>query len=382
MIFVNDLWSISEIPQWLRHATKDQDMLGLADVVFPCFLFVVGMSIPFAIERRFSKGLSGVSTLGHILTRSLALLLMGVFLVNTEAGVSPTTGLTKTSYTILSIVGFLLVWNVYPRTENKNTKRLYTVLKGLGLLLLLYLAITFRDGKGGVFQAHWWGILGQIGWTYLICATIYLFTRNRLKYLIPIWLAFIALCILKAPMHDGSAILELPQENFLDQLIRILHIGNGALPVFVLGGVILSLALTKYAHISSGKKTAFTLSVALVVLAAGFVTNQLWIISKLQRTPPWVFFCIAISIGAYAVIAWLDQRGKAHWFNLIKTAGTATLTCYLMPYVVYSLMVIVGFRLPEWLTVGWLGILKCTVFAFAIVGITYLLGKLYIKLKI
>ncbi|MDR3134206.1 MAG: DUF5009 domain-containing protein, partial [Prevotellaceae bacterium] len=56
MIFVNDLWTISGEPDWIGHAESHQDFLGLADVVFPCFLFVVGMSIPFAIERRFSKG--------------------------------------------------------------------------------------------------------------------------------------------------------------------------------------------------------------------------------------------------------------------------------------------------------------------------------------
>ncbi len=117
MIFVNDLWTIKGEPAWLGHAESNQDFLGLADIVFPCFLFIVGMSIPFAIERRFSKGLSGVSTLGHILARSLALLLMGVFTVNSGNSLSPETGLTPATYRILMVVGFLLVWNVYPRSE-------------------------------------------------------------------------------------------------------------------------------------------------------------------------------------------------------------------------------------------------------------------------
>ena len=44
------------------------------DIVFPCFLFAVGMSIPYAIERRYAKGFSAESTLGHILSRTFALL--------------------------------------------------------------------------------------------------------------------------------------------------------------------------------------------------------------------------------------------------------------------------------------------------------------------
>src|SRR5688572_28868327 len=61
MIFVNDLWSLTNIPVWLLHTTADQDGMGLSDVIFPAFLFIVGMSIPFAInsrseERRVGKG--------------------------------------------------------------------------------------------------------------------------------------------------------------------------------------------------------------------------------------------------------------------------------------------------------------------------------------
>ena len=49
MIFVNDLWSITGSPDWLGHATSEQDFMGLADIVFPCFLFVVGMSMAYRL---------------------------------------------------------------------------------------------------------------------------------------------------------------------------------------------------------------------------------------------------------------------------------------------------------------------------------------------
>jgi predicted acyltransferase len=53
MIFVNDLWSLTGIPGWLEHAPGDANYMGLADVVFPAFLFIVGLSVPYAIERRY-----------------------------------------------------------------------------------------------------------------------------------------------------------------------------------------------------------------------------------------------------------------------------------------------------------------------------------------
>ncbi|MDR0231911.1 MAG: DUF5009 domain-containing protein [Dysgonamonadaceae bacterium] len=385
MIFVNDFWTITDVPGWMQHATRNQDMLGLSDIVFPCFLFVVGMSIPFALERRFSKGLSGVSTVGHILTRSLALLLMGVFIVNTEAGVSQEIGISKAVYRILMVVGFMLVWNTYPRSEKSFVNRLYTLLKIAGILLLCYLAIIFRDDKGGVFQAHWWGILGLIGWTYLVCAFVYLFTRDRLKYLILVWLVFITLCILLNVTRGGTPLLNLPSGNFLDECLGILHINNGALPAFTMGGMILSLLSTKYQHLNNRKKATAALIIFVSLLLAGFITHQFWIISKLQGTPPWVFYCSAIAVGTYAILYWLVEKGKAHWFNIIKVSGTATLTCYLVPYVVCNIpyhLAQMGVEVPEWITTGSVGLLNSAIYAFMVIGITYLLGRIHIKLKI
>lgn len=382
MIFVNDLWTIKDAPEWLGHAEANQDFMGLADIVFPCFLIVVGMSIPFAIESRFKKGLSGVSTVAHILTRTLALLLMGVFIVNTEYGISLETGMNLPIFRILMVIGFLLVWNVYPRTDNINKKRLYSILKLVGLLLLFYLAVVYRGNDNSMFQARWWGILGLIGWTYLVCAMIYIFARDRFKYLIPIWVIFILLCILKSDLREGEAILNLPHENFLDQFLGILHIGNGALPVFTMSGVLLTLVSTKYVNNPKRDKIIFAVIASFVLLVVGVITHQFWIVSKIQATPPWIFYCCAIAVAAYAIIYWLVEKGKASWFNIISPAGTATLTCYLIPYVTYSLSSLLGIQLPDALTTGIVGVVNCIVFSFLIVFITGLLGKIHIKLKI
>jgi len=382
MIFVNDLWTIKGEPDWLGHAEGNQDMLGLADIVFPCFLFVVGMSIPYAIERRFSKGLSGVSTVAHILTRTLALLLMGVFIVNSEAGVSEETGLNIATYRILMVVAFFLLWNVYPRTDKKGKKYLYTGLKILGLLLLLYLAIVFRDSGGGIFRSRWWGILGLIGWTYLVCAFVYLFTRDRLKYLIPVWLILVTWCILRSVMTNGEAILEIPHGNFLEQMTGILHLGNGALPAFTMGGILLSVIGAKYAKVKNRAKVITTIGSLAVLFLAGFVSNKFWIISKLHETPPWVFYCTAIAITTYGLLYWLVEKGKATWFNIIKPAGTATLTCYLIPYILYSIIFLTGFQLPHAVIEYPVGIFKCIAFSFITIGITALLNKVGVKLKI
>ena len=112
MIFVNDFWSLNGIPDWLQHAEADQDFLGFSDTIFPGFLFIVGMSIPYAIRNRISKGDSHPKILFHILIRSVALLVMGFFTVNISDLNVAASGLTREGYQMLMVAAFFLIWNV------------------------------------------------------------------------------------------------------------------------------------------------------------------------------------------------------------------------------------------------------------------------------
>lgn len=384
MIFVNDFWKIHGVPAFLDHSGPGDDFIGLADIVFPAFLFVVGMSIPYAIEKRYSIGKSGESNIGHILSRTLALLVMGAFITNSEFRLSADTPYIIGVYWILMVTAFILIWNKYPRTKSKNRAMLYNALKIVGVIILLYLAITFRNPKGGVFGAYW-GILGTIGWIYLMSSFIYVFTRDRLKYLIPLWIVFVLINILLSPMKDAfgnTALLDLPRPNFIQQMLAILHVGNGALPAFTIGGVITSLFAVKYNSVHSKRKNIYIIFVVAFLSILGLIARKFWILSKLSATPPWVFYVTAIVIATYFIITWLIKAGKESWFDIIKPAGTATLTCYLLPYVSYGIADITGVVLPDWFTHGVMGIVNSLMFAFAIIWATWLLNKIHIKLKI
>ena len=58
---------------------------------------------------------------------------------------------------------------------------------------------------------------------------IYFFSRDRLKYLLPIWGVFILICLLGTPLREsfgGEAILAFPERNFYQGMLGILHIGG------------------------------------------------------------------------------------------------------------------------------------------------------------
>src|SRR6516162_6940732 len=63
MVFVNDLGRGA--PSWMHHIQPpNADGMTLADIVFPWFLFIVGISIPLAFERAEAGGKSRLRQMG------------------------------------------------------------------------------------------------------------------------------------------------------------------------------------------------------------------------------------------------------------------------------------------------------------------------------
>jgi len=139
MIFVNDLWTLIGIPVWLEHTSGKANYMGLADIVFPAFLFIVGLSVPYAIDSRRKKGESDAKIFMHIVFRTLALLIMGFFQVNLESYAGDAI-LPKPIWQILITIGFFLVWLDYSNYKVVTAK----VLKGAGIVLLLVLALQTK----------------------------------------------------------------------------------------------------------------------------------------------------------------------------------------------------------------------------------------------
>lgn len=378
MIFVNDFWKIDHAPHFLDHAAASEDFMGLADMVFPCFLFAVGLSIPYAIEGRNIKGTDRLETLKHILSRSLTLIVMGLFVTNSEFRLSPQAPYSIGVYWILMVSAFILIWNSYPKSPTIKAQKAIRVAKVAGWLILLYLAITFRSKEGALFAMQW-GILGTIGWAYMFSAIIYLFNRGKLSHLVIAWLIFIAINITGVPLREGAKIVDIADTNLYNQALTLLNIGGASHLILVISGVIFSTIVTRI----DGNRRAIWLGCGtLLFAAAATAAHQLWKISKIYGTLPWILYIIAIAIALYGVVSWIVDRGYAGAFDIIKPAGTATLTCYMLPYISYAMADITGITLPAWFTHGGMGILNCLLFSLVIITATGLIGRLGIKLKI
>ena len=370
MIFVNDLWSLTNIPAWLEHVPGGVDGIGLADVVFPAFLFIVGMSLPFAVNARRQKGDSDQVLIGHVLMRSVALLVMGVYLVNGESIDETATGLPRHIWNVLACACFIRLWSVYPKTADKRN---VLIAKIVVVGLLLTLAMVYRGADNSRFAPHWWGILGLIGWSYLGAALVTVFARNRLVVLVAAWIGF-ALLSLVASAHR------------LPEVISIIPsaISGGTLVGLTMGGVVISTLFQYYRERGENRQmTLLFIGLSVGLIGLSMYTRPFWGLSKLAATPAWLFLCSAFTILAFTAIYWLvDVGGKAHWFTWIKPAGTDTLLCYLIPYFAYAFTTLLDLHLPDALLTGGVGLLKSVLFALLCVWITGRLNNVGIRLKL
>ena len=162
MLWVNDFWTLNSIPKWLKHAVSGEDYLGFSDLIFPWFLFAIGLSIPFAFESRLLKGENNVTIGKHILLRTIALLVMGLFHMNMEMYNHQLSIISKPIFVIISTLAFFMIWNDYSRLEGKNDF-FYKLLPFLGVAVLIIMFFIYRgqdyDGNAIGFSIHWWGIL-------------------------------------------------------------------------------------------------------------------------------------------------------------------------------------------------------------------------------
>ncbi|PWS33735.1 DUF5009 domain-containing protein [Pedobacter paludis] len=370
MIFVNDVAGVHHIPEWIEHTKAEVDGMGFSDLIFPAFLFIVGLSLPFAIQSRIAKGKSFISIAGYILLRALALIAMGFFHVNLENYNGETALLPYAVYTILITISFFLIWLDYPKTLSK-TKKIRFIIGGI--LLLAILAFLYKGGSTEQpegLKPHWWGILGIIGWAYLVSAFVYVLSKGNLWILVLAFLVFAGINI----------------SSHMDLLhVHLWIIGDASSITLMMGGILISSLYTRFVKNEDYKDFWIQLAlIGLISIAFGmFIRPYAGGISKIYATPAWVFICMGITILVFEILIFLvDIKGKSNWFKFIKPAGTSTLTCYLIPYLLYSVFWLIHFRFPHFLSNGVGGIMRSFFMAFLVIFLVSILEKKNLRLKV
>jgi predicted acyltransferase len=373
MLFVNDLY-MPGVPAWLGHMESDFDGMGLADWVFPGFMFMVGMSIPYSVGNRISKGDDQPALLKHIFIRTASLLIIGVLMANSRNVNSEFTGISKSLWSMIMYTGVFLIWNNYDKAKNKN---LVYGLQLLGVLMILPMVYIFRSAEDHIFRFNSWGILGTIGWGFGVAALVYMKFRDSISKTL-----FFVIFFLIVNMLSKLHLLD-----FLGPIRPVFGILiNGNAPFIVLSGMLVTLILKKYATENSVKTALIIAGLGVLSIATGFILRPWFIISKIQSTPTWGLICNGITMILFALLFWIiDIRKKINWSLFLRPAGANSLTVYLVPDMFYYIIWQFGLpllfykQLPE----PGLVILGSIVWALIMgVGLPVLLEKINFRLKL
>jgi predicted acyltransferase len=374
MIWVNDFWTLTDIPKWLKHARGSEDYLGFSDIIFPLFLFLVGLSIPYTIERRKKKGNSNVSIAKHIFIRFLSLLLIGVYMVNFETAHHESILIGKCFWEILMAIAVMLIWMYWKRSP--IPEKWHRIFQLVGFLILIYLAMIYKGGADGTMsmKIQWWGILGLIGWAYGFNALVFLFSKGRLVFMTSIYIILNLLVLLS---HTDL----LPKLPASLKYLSIIY--SGSIPAFTTAGILTTLLFKKLQSGTLNRIPIVLTGIGILHIIYGILLRSYWGISKSQGTPSWLAICIGIGIISFVVLYVLfDLKGKKDWAKIIAPAGTATLMCYLILYLAYPIGQLTGIKLPQILNTGIIGLIGSMIFSLLIVVLVGWFEKKGYKLKL
>ena len=360
MLFVNCLSGANGIPYGIQHMAASVDGMSLADVVFPAFLFVVGTSIPFSLNHRLAVEGGMRQTLWQVVTRAFGLIVIGLFMVNTEEGYNEAAmGISIQLWALCFYAAAFLVWGT----------RSNRLLRWFGAAAIMVLALIYRSGPDGQgwMQTSWWGILGCIGWAYLASSVIYLAGQGRLLVLA---LAVVGCVLWFMVSHavDGNEVIAM-------------HATHTSL---VLSGALCVLLFFDGGRGAGGApRLAAGMVLALVLALSAWVLHHFYPISKIGATPPWALYCAAFCSGLFVLLYWLiEMRQVTSWTALVQPAAASPLVTYLLPVVLATLMRYQHLRWWPVLMHGGAAIAFALLFSAVVVAVVAVLTTYNVKLKL
>lgn len=376
MLFLNELY-----PQ-LAQLKFGIDPAGINNYdaaiwLLPVFLFIVGLSIPYSINKRISDGEDAKSIARHIFTRTIGLFVIGLVMVNSSRVNSEFTGMGKNLWTLLMLVGVFLIWNNYQEKENN----FFTIagLRLAGIAIMIALVYKFQSGlfeNNGSLITGWWGYTGVIGWGYLVTALIYLAIRDRIFIQSLAAFFFFILTVLANLKFFTS----------LDSFKPIFGvISEGNVPLMIMLGIIISTITAKEGSRTILRKIVTIVTIGIFIIIAGYYVQWQMRWFRQLPMPGWILVRTGINALIFAIIYWLSEiKGVHKKAGLILTLGRYSLTVYLTSILVYHL--VMATRIPLFFyeksdSVVVL-IMGSLIWTLLIIGLTRVLHTYGIKLKL
>lgn len=299
MILVNNPVDWDYAYSQLRHATWNG--WTFTDMIFPFFLFIVGVSMAFSLEHRREKGDSDGTLLLHVARRTVLLFALGVVLSN------------------------------IPRFDLNNI-RIPGVLQRIALCYFFTSLIFLKSG-----------LRGRISWTVGL-------------------LAFYWIMLEFMPVPGvGAGVLE-PGKNlptYIDSVLLRNHLWSNRIPWDPegLGSTVPAVASTLFgvltghwlkSNCAMGAKATGMLAAGIALLILGRVAG-LWLpINKVLWTSSYAILMAGWALACLAPIYWLvDVRGYERWSKPFVIYGKNAISAYVLSVILDGLMTYIRVRGPS-----------------------------------
>ena len=377
MIFVNDLDGVNGLPWWTRHAKAEQNVMTYVDMVFPFFLFSLGLSLPIAIRQRLKKNPSLPALWGHTLLRSLCLVVLGVILANAREGDPALMHLPSFAWTLLALLGISLYLSVY--NGNERHVALYRSLRIAGLILTIVMLTLFRritqDGRVAWLDFSYLEILGLLGCTYFAVSLLYIPTR-RWPWAPTAWFVLLT----------GFSVLCAARWFVFERHVPLYlwPFGDGTMAFIAMAGVVTAnIFFGERSKGSPGYKLLVGSCFGMALLVAGRIFTSLGI-SKIRDTPTWGLYSTGAAVLLFTFLFWLcDVRRHTTWASFVRPAGANTLLTYLLPDYWFFLISLTGFTwFDSHFNQGLIGTIGAALFTGAILTLAAQFTRLRIRLQL
>lgn len=291
MILVNNPGDPGNVYSLLSHAAWNG--WTIADTVFPAFLFIVGVSIVFSLDKQIEKKVSTPALMARILKRTVILFALGIFV------------------------------NILPRFD-LSTLRIPGVLQRISVCYFFVCLIVLKSG-----------LRGRILWLIGLLASYWLMMR-----FIPV-------------PGIGAGVLE-PGKNFAAWVDS--HLLKGYMWSYYGGkwdpegivSTIPAIATTLFgvltaqwlkSSFSGGRKIAGMLLAGSLLMPAGLILGHWLPINKSIWTSTFSMFMAGLAVVSLAFFYWfIDIAGFVRWSKPLAILGMNAITVYILSMVYgYSL---------------------------------------------
>jgi predicted acyltransferase len=298
---------------------------------------------------------------GKIIVRSAALVFLGVLSVNAHE-YAPEAVLPKALWVFLTMVCAVAVWISAPVDASITRRKAHLVARVVGIVGLAAMLIVFRghDDEGHVIwlQHSYWGMLGMIGYAYLVASVVWLWLRYNSVAIMGVTALLIAWF-----MGDKHGVL-----SWIGQPVRDLwNVGFvfGTNAATVLFGVLAGNFL-KDKSLTPGDRARWMFWLGVGLYVAGTLIRPLHGINKSAHTDAYALVTGGISCVLFAVVYWvMDVKGWIANVPLVAAFGQNALLAYILPDIVKNAFGIFGVSI-YWANVGAAG-------AWCAAGLTVLL---------